>query len=164
MNRLKKLKKARQGYEGQYEQKLDGSFCGRVLMSTDLVLFQGDTINELRQNFNDAVDAYLTDCFENNKTPDTPVPFVEPVHHLLCLSFEVANYGGNKPSIAQTLAGATLPDGIAEVSRIKQAAFEAIWVIFECDSEHLKQAFLNNLPTFFGYATLVPDKDWAEFL
>ena len=49
------------GYKGSVEySKADNCLCGKVLgMSKDLILYEGNTIDELRVDFECAIDSYL---------------------------------------------------------------------------------------------------------
>ncbi len=46
------------------------TFAGRVVNSDALVSFRGDTTQELKQSFYDAVDAYLEACEEEGIEPE----------------------------------------------------------------------------------------------
>ena len=52
------------GYKGSVEySKEDNCLCGKVLgMSKDLIAYEGNTIDELRKDFEAGVDSYLEGC------------------------------------------------------------------------------------------------------
>jgi predicted HicB family RNase H-like nuclease len=45
---------------------------GSVLGIRDAVVYDGNDVNSLEQNFQNAVDEYLAFCVQEGKTPDTP--------------------------------------------------------------------------------------------
>ncbi len=45
---------------------------GRVLNVRDIISFHGESIEEVRQAFEEAVDDYLLDCAEQSVDPDKP--------------------------------------------------------------------------------------------
>ena len=54
------------GYYGSIEyNKEDKCLCGKVLgMTKDLILYEGNTIEELENDFENAIDSYLEGCEE----------------------------------------------------------------------------------------------------
>jgi len=61
-------------------------FHGEVINLRDVVTFEGETVDELRQAFKDSVDDYLEFCAERGENPDKPysgkfVVRVEPELH-----------------------------------------------------------------------------------
>lgn len=61
------------GYLGSVEFDLeDGYLHGKVKFVNDRIIYDGQTIDELKQAFVDAVDGYLELCAEIGKTPDAP--------------------------------------------------------------------------------------------
>lgn len=61
------------GYTGHLEIDADaGILFGRVLDIKDVITFQGETIEEARQAFQDSVDDYLEFCIELGESPDKP--------------------------------------------------------------------------------------------
>ena len=61
------------GYTGQVE--FDGEaeiFHGEVLDTRDVITFQGTTVNEIEQAFQDSVDDYIEFCSERGEEPDRP--------------------------------------------------------------------------------------------
>lgn len=50
----------------------DNCLYGKIEFINDLVMFDGETIAELRAEFEKAVDQYLQMCKENNLEPDQP--------------------------------------------------------------------------------------------
>lgn len=62
------------GYKGSVEySKADNCLFGRVLgMSKDLILYEGNTIDELRADFEMGVDNYLAGCLADGIEPRKP--------------------------------------------------------------------------------------------
>ncbi len=61
------------GYSGAVEfSAADGCFFGKVLGILDIVTFEGESVTELRKDFENAVDDYLQACEEIGKSPDHP--------------------------------------------------------------------------------------------
>jgi predicted HicB family RNase H-like nuclease len=62
-------------------------FHGEVINLRDVVTFEGETVDELRQAFQDSVDDYLEFCAERGEEPEKPysgkfVVRVEPELHM----------------------------------------------------------------------------------
>ncbi|MCD8266485.1 MAG: hypothetical protein LUC33_04950 [Prevotellaceae bacterium] len=55
---------AYKGYRGSVEySKADGCFFGKVLgMGNDLILYEGEALDELRTDFEAGVDSYISAC------------------------------------------------------------------------------------------------------
>lgn len=47
-------------------------FYGSVTNIRDVITFQGETVNELRQAFSDSVEDYLEFCAERGESPNKP--------------------------------------------------------------------------------------------
>lgn len=62
------------GYKGSVEySKEDDCLCGKVLgMHKDLILYEGESLAELRKDFEEAVDSYLEGCREEGVEPKKP--------------------------------------------------------------------------------------------
>ena len=61
------------GYIGRVEfDDEDGIFYGEVINLRDVVTFQGDSVQELRQAFRDSVEDYLDFCLERGEEPEKP--------------------------------------------------------------------------------------------
>lgn len=62
------------GYKGTVEySREDDCLVGKVIgMSQDLILYEGDTLEELKQDFKDAVESYLQGCREAGREPRKP--------------------------------------------------------------------------------------------
>ncbi len=59
------------GYYGTVEYSdEDECFFGKVLGLNDLILFEGDSVKELKKDFHQAVDGYLESCERRGKIPD----------------------------------------------------------------------------------------------
>lgn len=94
----------------EYDQEAD-IFHGQVMNLTDIITFQGRSIDELKQALADSVEDYLEFCAEEGKTPEKPysgrfnVRLSPKVHQLLAL--EAARDGVSLNSwVAQTLSKA----------------------------------------------------------
>ena len=61
------------GYRGvvSFDDEV-GIFHGEVVGTRDVVTFQGQSVEELRNAFRDSVDEYLEFCAERGRTPDKP--------------------------------------------------------------------------------------------
>ncbi|WP_066458693.1 type II toxin-antitoxin system HicB family antitoxin [Castellaniella caeni] len=61
------------GYLGAVEFSVeDQCLCGKVEFINDLVLFDGQSVTEVRQAFEIAVDHYLRSCQQRGVLPDQP--------------------------------------------------------------------------------------------
>lgn len=61
------------GYTGKVEIDTECNLiCGRVIDIKDVITFQGTTVAEAKQAFEDSVDDYLEWCAELGETPDKP--------------------------------------------------------------------------------------------
>jgi predicted HicB family RNase H-like nuclease len=75
------------GYFARVEFDEDADlFHGEVLNLRDVITFEGETVEELRQAFYDSVDDYLEFCAEKGEEPEKPysgkfVVRVEPELH-----------------------------------------------------------------------------------
>jgi len=66
------------GYQGSVEVSLEDSVLhGRVLCIDDLVTFEAQTPDGLRQAFKQQVDEYLVFCEEEGVVPDKPFSYNE---------------------------------------------------------------------------------------
>lgn len=68
MNKIMKYK----GYwaKVQYSEE-DGCFCGAIEgLKNTLILFEGNTIEELEEDFREAIDVYLDGCEERETEPE----------------------------------------------------------------------------------------------
>jgi predicted HicB family RNase H-like nuclease len=62
-----------EGYIGKVEFDDDaGIFHGEVINLRDVITFQGETVDELRQAFRESVDDYLAFCAERGEKPEKP--------------------------------------------------------------------------------------------
>ena len=55
----------------EYSEK-DGCLTGRISNIRLTIMFQGDSVKEIRQAFEKAVDAYLDGCAERKEEPEKP--------------------------------------------------------------------------------------------
>lgn len=59
------------GYYGTVEYSdEDECFFGKVLGMNDLILFEGDSVKKLKEDFREAVDGYLESCERSGKRPE----------------------------------------------------------------------------------------------
>lgn len=59
------------GYYGTVEYSdEDECFFGKVFGINDLILFEGDSVKALKEDFHESVDTYLESCEAQGKTPD----------------------------------------------------------------------------------------------
>jgi predicted HicB family RNase H-like nuclease len=85
------------GYTARVEfDDADGLFFGRIAGIQDGVNFHGETVEELRRAFREAVDGYLDVCVRTGKAPRKPysgqiMVRVDPqVHAMAALAAELA--------------------------------------------------------------------------
>ena len=77
------------GYTAKVEfDDAAGIFHGEVLNLRDVITFQGETVQGLKQAFRDSVDDYLEFCTERGESPEKPysgkfIVRVEPELHKL---------------------------------------------------------------------------------
>jgi predicted HicB family RNase H-like nuclease len=61
------------GYTARIEfDERDNIFVGRVLGVRTIISFHGETVTELRSEFETAIDDYLLDCTEQGLAPEKP--------------------------------------------------------------------------------------------
>jgi predicted HicB family RNase H-like nuclease len=61
------------GYAGTVEYDPEGRyFYGRVVGITDIVSFEGTTVDELEEDFRNGIDSYLEGCARNGMEPQKP--------------------------------------------------------------------------------------------
>ena len=62
------------GYKGSVEySKVDNCLVGKVQgMSKDLIAYEGQTLDELRKDFEDGIDSYLEGCRADGAEPQKP--------------------------------------------------------------------------------------------
>ncbi len=100
------------GYHGRFEYDPDADiFHGQVMNLSDIITFQGRSIDELKTALADSVEDYLEFCAEENKTPEKPysgrfnVRLEPAVHQRIAL--EAAREGQSLNNwVAQTLTKA----------------------------------------------------------
>ena len=60
-------------YNGTVEySKEDGCLFGKVIGIKSLLSYEGDSVKELEQDFQNVIDEYLMDCKERNVEPEQP--------------------------------------------------------------------------------------------
>ena len=61
------------GYAGTIEVSIeDGCLHGSILFINDLITYEGNTVEEIKASFEDAVNRYLAYCEETGKPADKP--------------------------------------------------------------------------------------------
>ena len=61
------------GYSARIEyDERDNIFIGRILGIRSIISFHGQTVSELRAEFENAIDDYLTECQEMGIQPEKP--------------------------------------------------------------------------------------------
>jgi predicted HicB family RNase H-like nuclease len=61
------------GYSGSVEYSApDRVFHGKLIGITDIITFEGTSVEELERDFRDAVDDYLASCSEQGMEPQKP--------------------------------------------------------------------------------------------
>jgi predicted HicB family RNase H-like nuclease len=61
------------GYHGNFEYDEEADiFHGQVMNLTDVITFQGRSIDELKQALTDSVEDYLEFCADEGKAPEKP--------------------------------------------------------------------------------------------
>ena len=61
------------GYHGSIEPSLsDGLLTGRVLLINESIVYAAQTVSDIQQAFEQAVDAYLACCAQQNVPPERP--------------------------------------------------------------------------------------------
>ncbi len=64
---------AYKGYSARIEYSdEDECFVGRVAGIRDIISFHGESVEEIRHAFKEAMDFYLDTCAERGETPDKP--------------------------------------------------------------------------------------------
>lgn len=49
----------------------DECFCGKIEgLKNDLIMFEGETVKDLKKDFKEAIDSYLQTCKETNTKPE----------------------------------------------------------------------------------------------
>ena len=61
------------GYEAiaRYSDE-DETFVGEVINTQDMLVFDGDSVEEIERSFHAVVDEYLDDCAREGKEPEKP--------------------------------------------------------------------------------------------
>lgn len=60
-------------YRGSFEYDAEDHILhGKILGIRDLVLYEGNSVEEVEQNFKDAVDEYIDDCQRYGRPADAP--------------------------------------------------------------------------------------------
>ena len=80
----------------EYSDK-DECLIGRISDICHIITFQGDSVKEIRQAFEEAVDLYLHSCAEKNEEPEKPcidrsvVRVSSALHSILALAAQSEN-------------------------------------------------------------------------
>lgn len=112
------------GYTSKVEYSAeDGCLIGKIEFINDLVMFDGESVSELVENFHSAVDSYLNICAEQKKSPDMPfkgslnIRIGEDVHRKTAIQAKKAGLSINefiKIALQEKLESKALP----EISKI----------------------------------------------
>lgn len=66
------------GYAGTVEySEADNCLWGKIAGINDIISYEGQSVFEIRQAFEEAVDCYLEDCASRGKEPNKP--YIEPI-------------------------------------------------------------------------------------
>jgi predicted HicB family RNase H-like nuclease len=91
------------GYVGKIEYDDEAAiFHGEVINLRDVITFEGESVGELRQAFQDSVEDYLEFCAERNEKPEKPfsgrfVIRIDPeLHRLVVLEAKKADISLNQ--------------------------------------------------------------------
>lgn len=61
------------GYTGTVEySEADNCLWGRIAGINDVISYEGQSVAEIREAFEEAIDCYLDDCASRGKEPDKP--------------------------------------------------------------------------------------------
>lgn len=80
----------------------DNIFHGEVMNLRDVITFQGQTVNELRQTFEESVEDYLEFCAERGEAPEKPfsgkfsVRIDPELHHQISVQAQLHNKSLNR--------------------------------------------------------------------
>ena len=90
------------GYLGKVEFDDEAEiFHGEVINLRDVITFQGESVQELRQTFQESVDDYLAFCAERKEEPEKPfsgtftVRVTPELHRELSIQAKLANQSLN---------------------------------------------------------------------
>lgn len=102
------------GYIGKVEFDDEaGIFHGEVINLRDVITFQGESVQALRQAFRDSVEDYLAFCAERNEEPEKPfsgtftVRVAPELHRAIAVQSKLAHQSLNSwvsEALAQRLA------------------------------------------------------------
>ncbi len=100
------------GYTGSVEiSEEDNCLCGKVLFTRALITYEGQTLDEIKADFKDAVDDYLELCKDKGWSPEKPfkgsfnVRVSPEIHRGLAIA--AANKGESlNKYVSKVLAGA----------------------------------------------------------
>lgn len=92
----------------------DDVFHGEVINLRDVITFQGETVDELRQAFQESVEDYLAFCDERGEQPEKPysgkfsVRIDPELHRKITIQARIANMSLNRwisKTLETTIAG-----------------------------------------------------------
>jgi predicted HicB family RNase H-like nuclease len=85
------------GYRGNVAySEADNCLFGKVLgLTNSLILYEGNSINELKEDFETGIDHYLEGCEEDGIQPEKPFNGVLNIHIPCDIHFRVAKYVEN---------------------------------------------------------------------
>lgn len=107
--------------EVEFDEKAE-IFHGEVVNLRDVITFEGKTVDELRQAFQDSVDDYLEFCAERGEEPEKPysgrfVVRIEPELHR-----RIAVEARRRGMSINALVGEVLAKSTEEINRDEGAA------------------------------------------
>ncbi|MCI1290385.1 MAG: type II toxin-antitoxin system HicB family antitoxin [Lactobacillus sp.] len=98
------------GYHGTVEYSLeDNLLFGKVIGIKGLILYQGKTIEELRQEFHAMIDDYLNYCHKKGIKPEKEYKGqfnvrIDPKLHAALANYSAANHQTLNKSVEQAIA------------------------------------------------------------
>ena len=119
------------GYSARVEfDERDSIFVGRVLGVRDTIGFHGETVDELRTDFHNAIEHYLAVCAKHGERPEKPysgklmLRIPPEVHAAAAVAAEAAGESLNQwaTQALRTASGSYQQPSGARRSRTKRAA------------------------------------------
>jgi len=85
------------GYKGSIEySEADNCLFGKVLgLTNSLILYEGNSLDELKEDFNNGIDHYLEHCKEDGILPETPYRGILNIHIPSATYSRIATYAEN---------------------------------------------------------------------
>jgi len=94
-----------QGYNGSVEySEEDNCLCGKILgLKNSLILYEGNSIEELREDFKVSVDSYINRCKKRGIDPEKPYYGVLNIQIPSDMHLKVAMYAENNGTSVDSL-------------------------------------------------------------